>query len=102
MAMMRMMTFQTSNMKVRSQLTVVFYLSNINKNINKECDESFKTFSDLVERRKIHIKQHLYQCKYCEKANYNSSNLIKHERSHTGEPPHRCEYSIHYGKRKMF
>lgn len=37
-------------------------------------------------------KEYTNKCKYCPKTFRKPSDLIRHERTHTGERPYRCDY----------
>ncbi|XP_019510002.1 PREDICTED: zinc finger protein 18 isoform X5 [Hipposideros armiger] len=58
----------------------------------RECGKSFYRNSQLVFHQRTHTGEAYFQCPTCKKAFLRSSDFVKHQRVHTGEKPCRCDY----------
>lgn len=58
----------------------------------KECGKTFYRNSQLVFHQRTHTGEAYFQCPTCKKAFLRSSDFVKHQRIHTGEKPCKCDY----------
>ena len=55
------------------------------------CTSDFTHKSNLISHERIHSGEHSFNCKTCPKSFTRSITLRKHERIHTGEKPFQCK-----------
>ena len=54
------------------------------------CNKSFTKKTDLVQHQRIHSGEKPFQCSICNKCFALKDTLVNHQRTHTGEKPFQC------------
>ncbi|XP_061476051.1 zinc finger and SCAN domain-containing protein 16-like [Rhineura floridana] len=57
-----------------------------------DCGKGFVWRSQVIEHQRTHTGERPYACSYCGKRFSSKSYVIKHERIHTGEKPYKCAH----------